>query len=151
VILWAQMWSVRISSHLSLALWINNWQSIYTEKWWDDWSLMLLKRHNISLKWKKVILSEDIISAGSTIKKMTALVQELWWEVVAVTCFWNRNGWKEFNWIPLIYCYKPPAFELYYDDNTPENNRKDYPKLPENANFSIKPKNDWLELVESMR
>jgi len=147
VVMWAQMWSVRISSHLSLALWID-WSSIYTEKDWDN---MKLKRHNIDLKWKKVILSEDIISAGSTIKKMTALVESLWWKVVAVTCFWNRNGWEEFNWIPLLYCYKPPVFELYYDNNTPENNIWNNPKLPENAQVSIKPKNDWLELVESMR
>lgn len=150
LVMWAQMWSVRISSHLSLALWIS-WNSIYTEKWWEDWSEMLLKRHNIDLKWKKVILSEDIISAGSTIKKMTALVENLGWKVVAVTCFWNRNWAEEFNWVPLIYCYKPPVFELYYDENTPENNRKNYPKLPKNAKFSKKPKNDWNELVESMR
>jgi hypoxanthine-guanine phosphoribosyltransferase len=38
---------------------------------------MLLKRHNIDLKNKKIILSEDIISAGSTIKKMTTLVESL--------------------------------------------------------------------------
>ena len=150
VVMWAQMWSVRISSHLSNALWIN-WQSIYTEKWWDDWNWMLLKRHKIYLKWKKIILSEDIISAGSTIKKMKALVEELWGKVVAVTCFGNRNGWEEFEWIPLIYCYKPPVFELYYDEETPENNIKNYPELPKNSKISKKPKNDWLELVESMR
>jgi len=151
IVLWAQMWSVRISSHLALALWIKNWQSIYTEKWWETWDDMLLKRHDINLKWKKVILSEDIISAGSTIKKMTSLVESLGWKVVAVTCFGNRNWAEEFNWVPLIYCYKPPVFELYYDENTPEDNRKNYPKLPENAHFSKKPKNDWNELIESMR
>jgi len=147
VILWAQMWSVRISSHLSNALWIY-WKSIYTEKDWDN---MKLKRHDIDLKWKKVILSEDIISAGSTIVKMTKLVEELWWKVVAVTCFGNRNGWETFNWIPLLYCYKPPVFELYYDENTPEENRKDYPELAKDALISVKPKNEWNELVESMR
>jgi len=150
VILWAQMWSVRISSHLSLALWISA-NSIYTEKWWEDWNDMLLKRHNIDLKNKKVILSEDIISAGSTIVKMTKLVEKLWGKVVAVTCFWNRNGWETFNWVPLLYCYKPPVFELYYDENTPLENRKDYPELPQNALISVKPKNEWNELVESMR
>jgi len=147
VVMWAQMWSVRISSHLSNALWIY-WQSIYTEKDWDD---MKLKRHDIDLKWKKVILSEDIISAGSTIKKMTKLVENLWAKVVAVTCFWNRNWWETFDWVPLLYCYKPPVFELYYDENTPEENRKNYPKLPQNAKISIKPKNEWNELVKSMR
>ncbi|MDQ7023476.1 MAG: hypothetical protein Q9M97_08315 [Candidatus Gracilibacteria bacterium] len=65
----AQMGSVRISSHLALALGINNGQSIYTEKGGLDGNGMLLKRHNIDLKNKKIILSEDIISAGSTIKK----------------------------------------------------------------------------------
>jgi len=147
VIMWAQMWSVRISSHLSNAMWIY-WKSIYTEKDWDD---MKLKRHNIDLKWKKVILSEDIISAGSTIKKMTALVESLWGKVVSVTCFGNRNWWEEFAWIPLIYCYKPPVFELYYDENTPIENRKNYPKLPQNSQIAIKPKNEWNDLVESMR
>jgi len=147
VLIWAQMWSVRISSHLALVLWIS-WKSIYTEKDWDN---MKLKRHDIDLKWKKIILSEDIISAGSTIKKMTKLVESLWWKVVAITCFGNRNWWKEFWWVPLIYCYKPPVFELYYDENTPEENRWKNPKLPENAKISIKPKNDWVELVESMR
>ena len=147
VILWAQMWSVRISSHLSNALWIY-WKSIYTEKDWDN---MKLKRHDIDLKWKKVILSEDIISAGSTIVKMTKLVEELWGKVVAVTCFGNRNGWETFNWVPLLYCYKPPFFELYYDENTPLENRKDYPELAKDALISVKPKNEWNELVESMR
>jgi orotate phosphoribosyltransferase len=145
------MWSVRISSHLALALWINNWQSIYTEKWWEDWNWMLLKRHNIDLKNKKIILSEDIISAWSTIKKMTALVESLWWKVVAITCFWNRNGQEEFDWVPLLYCYKPPVFELYYDENTAVENIWNNPKLPENVSISLKPKNDWGELVESMR
>ena len=150
VIMWAQMWSVRISSHLALALGIN-WQSIYTEKWWEDWKWMLLKRHDINLKWKKIILSEDIISAWSTIKKMIALVENLGWKVVAITCFGNRNGGEEFMWIPLLYCYKPPVFELYYDNNTPSENIWTNPKLPENAHFSSKPKNDWGELVESMK
>jgi len=147
VVMWAQMWSVRISSYLAWALWIN-WQSIYTEKDGDD---MKLKRHNIDLKWKKVILSEDIITKWSTVVKMKKLVEQAWWKVVAVTCFGNRNGWEEFNWVPLIYCYKPPVFELYYDENTPKENIWNNPKLPLNAKISVKPKNEWNDLVESMR
>jgi orotidine-5'-phosphate decarboxylase len=150
IIMWAQMWSVRISSHLALALWIN-WKSIYTEKWWDHWNWMLLKRHDIDLKWKKIILSEDIISAWSTIKKMKTLVESLGWKVVAVTCFWNRNGWEEFMWIPLLYCYKPPLFELYHDKNTPVENIWKTQELEKDSKISFKPKNDWNELVESMR
>ncbi len=147
IIMGAQMWSVRISSHLSLALWISG-TSIYTEKDWDE---MRLKRHNINLVWKKVIISEDIISAGSTIKKMRKIVESLGWKLVAVTCFWNRNGWEDFEWIPLIYCYKPLQFELYYDDDTPEENRKNYPKLPEDSRVILKAKNHWNELIESMK
>jgi len=147
VIMGAQMWSVRISSHLSQVLWISG-NSIYTEK---DWDGMKLKRHDISLEWKKIILSEDIISAWSTIKKMNKLVKSLWWEVVWITCFGNRNWWEEYDWIPLLYCYKPPAFELYYDENNLEENRWNNPELPDNAKISIKPKNEWNELVKSMR
>jgi hypothetical protein len=43
------------------------------------------------------------------------------------------------------------VFELYYNKNTPEENRKNYPELAQNALISIKPKNEWNELVESMR
>ena len=58
---------------------------------------------------------------------------------------------NNFEWIPLITCYNPPAFKLYYDDNTPEWARWNHPQLPEEAEISEKPKNDWEELVTSMR
>lgn len=146
VLLWAQMWSVRISSHLALALWLE-WTSIYTEKDWDD---MKLKRHDIDLRGKKVIISEDIISKGSTLKKMIKLVKNAWWEVVWITCVWNRYWKDEFDWVPLLSCYIPAKFELYHDSETPEENIWDSKKLPENAMISKKPKNDWNGLVKSM-
>jgi orotidine-5'-phosphate decarboxylase len=186
-VLWAQMWSVRLSGVLAEKLWIE--QSIYAEKneydssssinvwkeswiWWEyvivwskwmwlkkDWEYqrklkseeqnLILKRHDIDLSWKKVILSEDIITKWSTLEKMIKLVEDWWWEVVAVTCVWNRSWKKEFNWIPLITLYTPPSFNLYYDDKTPENQRKDYPKLPEWSQISEKPKNEWNELINS--
>jgi hypoxanthine-guanine phosphoribosyltransferase len=34
-----------------------------------------LRRHDIDLKGKKVILSEDVITKGSTIKKMREIVE----------------------------------------------------------------------------
>lgn len=150
VVLWAQMWSIRLSAILSQALWIN-WTSIYTEKTWESSYWMWLKRHKIDLKWKKVILSEDIISLWSTIWSMISIVKESWWEVVAVTCVWNRSKKENFNWVPIKYCFLPPEFELYWDEKTPEIAKWNNPKLPENSIISEKPKNDWNELISSIR
>ncbi len=112
---------------------------------------MGLKRHDINLKWKKVILSEDIVTKWSTLVKMVELVEEKWWEVVWIACVWNRYWKDEFEWIPLISCYTPPAFELYWDENTPEEARGNHDELPKNSDIAEKPKNEWTELVDSMK
>jgi len=112
---------------------------------------MLLKRHNIDLKGKKVILSEDIVTKWTTLAKMIQLVEDAGGEVVAITCVGKRYENDNFNGIPLIYCYEPDAFELYWDENTPEKARGDYPKLPDGSEIAEKPKNEWDWLVESMR
>lgn len=149
IVMWAQMWSIRISLYLAEKLAIE--QSVYVEKSWDDNKNIKLKRHNLDLKWKKVVLSEDIVNAGSTIVKMIDVVTKAWWEVVAITCVWNRY-WKDFfDNIPLIYCYKPEPFEMYYDELTPLEAKKDYPELPNGSLICAKAKNNWDELVESMR
>ena len=184
IIMWAQMWSIRLSLYLAEKLWIE--ESIYTEKnnpekealenireTINDSTLkefnksiltiisqivnkkypdsMSLKRHDISLKWKKIILNEDIITEWTTIERMTQLIEEKGWEIVAITCVWNRYWKSNYNWIPIISCYNPPAFELYYDDKTPGKARWDYPKLEKGSKISEKAKDDWAELVESMR
>ena len=149
LIMWAQMWSIRISLYLAEKLWID--ESIYSEKWWENDKDMMLKRHDMDLKWRKVILSEDITTKWTTLDKMIELVRERWWEVVAITCLWNRY-WKEsFKWIPLINCFTPPPFKLYYDDKTPKEVRWNHPRLPEGAEICEKPKNNWKELTMSMR
>lgn len=149
VVVGAQMWSVRISLALAKKLWIE--QSIYTEKTENDNNSMALKRHVIDLRWKKIILSEDIVSRGTTIAKMRTVLENLWWEVVAIACVWNRYEQNSQKWIPIISCFVPPKFELFWDESTPVDQRKDFPKLPEWSSISEKPKNDWGELVESMR
>ena len=63
VVMWAQMWSVRLSLTLAEKLWIE--ESVYTEKWGEDDTEMILKRHNIDLTGKKVVLSEDIVTKWS--------------------------------------------------------------------------------------
>lgn len=40
---------------------------------------------------------------------------------------------------------------MYWDENTPEDQRKDYPELPHASVVSPKPKNEWDNLVTSMR
>lgn len=184
VIMWAQMWSVRLSWVLWEKLWIE--ESIYTEKnnpekdALNDIKLLLktfngklnpttiiqavtelanrkyeddmqLNRHDIDLTWKKIILSEDIVTKWSTLKKMIEIVRARWWEVVAITCVWNRYWKNEFDWIPLISCFVPPQFNMFYDQNTPKENRWNTTELPEWSNIAEKPKNIWPELVKSMR
>jgi len=149
VIVGAQMWSVRISLALAKKLWVS--QSIYTEKTENNNNNMDLKRHAIDLTGKRIILSEDIVSRGTTIAKMREVLENLGWKVVAIACVGNRYEQDEQNGIPIISCFVPPKFELYWDENTPEDQRKDFPKIPDQVSISEKPKNDWWELVESMR
>ncbi len=149
IVVWAQMGSVRISLALAKKLWID--QSIYTEKTDNDNNNMDLKRHAVDLTWLKIILSEDIVSRGTTIAKMREVLENLWWEVVAIACVGNRYEQDEQDGIPIISCFIPPKFELYWDDATPEDQRKDFPRVPDGAMISEKPKNDWGELVASMR
>jgi orotidine-5'-phosphate decarboxylase len=149
VIMWAQMWSVRLSLYLAEKLWIE--ESVYTEKWWEDNKDMELKRHDINLEWKKIILNEDIVTKWSTLTKMIELVREKWWEVIGISCVWNRYWKDNFEWIPLISCYTPPEFELYWDEETPKGARKDYPELQNCNEISEKPKDNWDELVKSMK
>ncbi len=149
VVVGAQMWSVRISLFLAKKLGIQ--QSIYTEKTENNNNNMALKRHSIDLTWKRVIISEDIVSRGTTTAKMRQVLEELWATVVAIACVWNRYEQSSQDWVPIISCFVPPKFELYWDDNTPADQRKDFPRLPQWAVVSEKPKNDWWELVESMR
>ncbi len=150
VVLWAQMWSVRISAILAQALWING-TSIYTEKTWESSYWMALKRHMIDLKWKKVIIGEDIVMMWSTISSMIPLIRELGWEVVAVTCAWNRSWKSDFMWVPIISCFVPDDWKIYWDDKTPEEKRWDFPELPKDSVVCEKVKASWDELVLSMR
>lgn len=149
VVVWAQMWSVRIS--LALAKQLGVQQSIYTEKTENNNNNMDLKRHAIDLSGKRIILSEDIVSRGTTIAKMREVLEGLGWTVVAIACVWNRYEQDQQDEIPIISCFVPPKFELYWDESTPEDQRKDFPKIPDGAQISEKPKNSWGELVESMR
>lgn len=149
IVMWAQMWSVRLSLYLAEKLWIE--ESIYMEKTWKDNDTMELKRHSIDITWKKIVISEDIVTKWSTLKKMIEWVDKLWWEVVAVACVWNRYKKDNFNWIPLLSCFVPPDFGIYYDENTLFDARKDYPELPKWSKVSEKPKNDWTQLVNDMR
>ncbi len=166
----AQMGSVRLSLSLAEALSIP--ESLYTEK---DGDSMLLKRHELGddgLKRRKIILSEDVITKGSTIAKMIEIVKNGGGEVVAVTCIVNRSGKDNFDGIPLFHCYTPAPFQMWWDEKSLEKTRANEqatgkspeeieaiisallskcPRLPSDAEISEKPKNEWNELVKSMR
>ena len=146
LIMWAQMWSVRFSSFLAKSLWIE--ESVYTEKEDED---MKLKRHDVELNWRKVILCEDVVTKWSTITKMIEIVNSQWWEVVWVASIVNRTGWEDFDGIPLFYCYKPKPFNMFYDEKTPEDQKQNAKPLESWAQICEKPKNAWWELVLSMR
>lgn len=86
----AQMGSVRLSAFLGKSMSLS--ESIYTEK---DGDSMSLKRHDLGengLTGKRVILSEDVITKGSTLAKMIEIVKQGGGEVVAITCVVNRSG-----------------------------------------------------------
>ncbi len=73
IVIGAQMGSVRISLPLAKMLGIET--SIYTEK---DGDAMKLKRHDLGadgFRDKKIILSEDVITTGSTLGKMIEMVR----------------------------------------------------------------------------
>lgn len=146
LIMWAQMWSVRFSSFLAKSLSIE--ESVYTEKEDDD---MKLKRHDIELSWRKVILCEDVVTKWSTITKMIEIVKNAGWEVVWVASIVNRTGWEDFDGISLFYCYKPKPFNMFYDEKTPSEQIWNAKTLEVWALICEKPKNSWWELVMSMR
>ena len=168
IIVGAEMGSIRISLYLAEKLWIDI--SVYTEKnkfdmsslkeidGWEYYKkfgnadvIMELKRHAMSLKWKKIILSEDIVSRGATIKKLRDIISSLWGEVIAIACVWNRYEQDHQDGIPIISCFIPPKFEIYWDEKTREDVRGNFPQLPAWSRVSEKPKNEWDDLVESMR
>jgi hypothetical protein len=82
---------------------------------------------------------------------MKEVLEGLWGKVVAIACVWNRFEQDSQDGIPIISCFVPPKFELYWDESTPEDQRKDFPKIPDDAEIVEKPKNEWGELVKSMR
>ena len=170
IVMGAQMWSVRMSLSLAKSLSIS--ESIYTEK---DGDAMNLKRHDLGEEgflWKKIVLSEDVITKWSTIAKMIEIVKQWWGQVVAVTCIVNRSGKDNFEGIPLFHCYVPASFGRWWDDETLVKTRRnegeagkspeqieesvsriqsEYPRIPETAVVAEKPKNEWNQLVMSMR
>lgn len=114
IVMWAQMGSVRLSSYVGKAL---DLESIYCEKKDGE---MILSRHDIDLKWKNVILSEDVITKWSTLEKMIEIVEWKGGKVIQITCVVNRSGSDYFRGIPIQSCYVPEPFDLYYDDKSVE-------------------------------
>lgn len=70
------MGSVRLSDNLGRMLAI---PAIYTEKvgkTQDDTDIHALKRHNMNLNGKKIIISEDVITKAQTTRQLIKIVQD---------------------------------------------------------------------------
>lgn len=83
----------------------------------------------------------------------------------------NRSGRDNFEGIPLLACYIPPAFSKWWDEKTLETIRKNLIEagknpeeidtiiadakhelpLPKNSVIVEKPKNEWNTLIQSMQ
>ncbi len=145
----AQMWSVRLSTFISKYLWHD--LSIYSEKSWEDLKDMDFLRHDVDMEGKNIILSEDVITWWTTIEKMIKKINKKWWNVVWVCCLINRFWSDNYNGIPLISLYKPNPFDMYHDETTPLDKRGSSNQLTQWSLIAEKPKNQWNELVESMK
>jgi len=49
------------------------------------------------IKGRKVLIVDDIVTTGGTIKKVVSAVEAAGGEVVAAVCIWNRSGETELN------------------------------------------------------
>lgn len=85
---------------------------------------MELKRHARDLEGKRIILSEDLVTQGSTLDKMKEQIAERGGTVVAVASVAQRFTGDTHRGTPFFSCYKPEAFGMYWDYKTPENLRE---------------------------
>lgn len=86
MVMGAQMGSVRLSAFLGKHL--GNIESIYTEK---DGEQMKLKRHDKDISGKTFVISEDVVTKGSTLTKMQQLIEEKGGKVLAIATLVNRH------------------------------------------------------------
>lgn len=182
LIVWTQVWSIRLSSYLALRAWF--WESIYLEKWAthqvsfssfrdiissnksdeekekelkevfnksrENW-ITLIKHWSATLKWKKIILNEYMLTPW-LLENIINFIRDAWWIVVAVVCIWNVVRKTEIEGVPIISCFEPPAFRFYAErDNISILLWKNVKPLPTNPLISYNPKSDWKWLVDSMR
>lgn len=96
-------------------------------------------RHNIDLEWAHVVLCEDTITTGETTEELIDLVENKWWNVVAIVCVWSRLNRNHIQWIPLFSCLQIDDKNIYYfhDDKTPNNKVWTTGKVP-----------DWIDIIE---
>jgi len=83
--------------------------AIYTER--VDGSFQLRRGFSVA-KGEKVIVVEDIVSTGLSIRECIACITELGAEVVAAACLVDRSGGEADVGVPLIALteYKVPAY-----------------------------------------
>jgi len=149
----AQMWSVRISAFIADAMGCE--ESLYAEKDPNkplkSEDNLIWSRHDKDLTGKKVVITEDLASAGKTSRQLIKLVQERGGEVVAVTAVVNTTNPHADNidGVPLLSLCSP-QFNEFWDEKTPENKRAGYPKIHEWAIIEPDAKAKWNDIIAVM-
>lgn len=135
----AAMGSVRLSAFAGSFLGLS---SVYLEK--GDSGLkaseteLSFKRHNLEGV-KKVVITEDLITKGTTVAQMIRKIKEQGVEIEAVVVAINRSGKKEIEGVKILALQEIEPFDL---------SEEEFVKQFPNAGISEKPKNEWGSLVK---
>jgi len=137
----AMMGSVRLSSHTANFL---NIKSIYLEKGASDKKAhetdFLLKRHSVQ-PGQKVVIVEDLITKGTTLKKLVKTLKEAGADILGIFLTLNRSGITNIDGIKVYSLQEMEPYAI-----SEEELNKLYPK----ASISEKPKNEWKSLLKQL-
>lgn len=148
----AQMGSVRFSG--MFGAYFAGVPSIYLEKDGSGKQYegvgMSFKRHDVDLRGKKVVITEDLTTKGETAEAIKKAVEARGGEVIAILAIANNTGdtaRTEMFGVPYFACYNVPKAKLYWDGKTPEDRRKDLPRLPDGIEVEEDAKKHWAALT----
>jgi len=134
--------SIRLSSHVGLRLGVD---SIYLEKEIAGAKAaeteLIFGRHSVQAGEKDVIITEDLITKGTTIQKIINALGKYDVNIRAIVLPLNRSGKTELAGIPIISLVDIEPYDL-----SEEEFRAQFPE----ASISEKPKDNWEELMSSL-
>jgi len=135
----AEKGSIRLSSHVAFRLGVD---SIYLEKEKGgakaEETDFALGRHFIKEEEKDLIIAEDLITRGTTIRKLLSALRSSNVNIRAIALVINRSGLKEIDGIPIISLVDLEPYDL-----SEKEFREQFPQ----ARIEEKPKYHWDELM----